>query len=178
MKLLFLVVICLFIVFLIIFTLIFIHKRRIQKMKNDILKLFVKACKEKDIDDYKLEIVKNGVYDFYFESTNSIYYIKTINNFSNQEICINNAIKWQLRTYNSHNEKLSFVEGIEPLMRLDLNNTKKREHKLFIIYPSVTALLKVINECEMIFVYPDTDVFGATVASYKKLLEDVNLLDL
>lgn len=69
------------------------------------------------------------------------------------------------------------VEGVEPLMRLDLANTQKKEHKLFIIYPNVTALLKVINECEMVFVYPDTDVYGAQVISYKKLEENLDLLE-
>ncbi|MDE5855960.1 MAG: hypothetical protein K2H06_02835, partial [Anaeroplasmataceae bacterium] len=104
--------------------------------------------------------------------------IKVIYNFSNQEICINNAIKWQLRKLSDQHETMTFVEGIEPLMRLDLNNTEKKEHKLFIIYPNVTALLKVINECEMVFVYPDTDVYGSQVIPYKKLLEDINLLDI
>ncbi len=157
---------------------VYIRKRKDNKIKNDIIKLFINACKDKDIDDYKIEYVKNGIYDFYFEDSSDIYYIKVINNFSSKEICINNAIKWQLRTFNSHNEKLNFVEDIESLMRLDLNNNIKKEHKLFIIYPNVTTLLKVINECEMVFVYPETDVFGSNVVSYKKLLEDVNVLDL
>lgn len=178
MKLLFFILLIVLIIFMIVFMLIFIKKRKENKRKNDIIKLFVDACKQKDIDDYKIEYVKNGIYDFYFENPYDIYYIKIINNFSSQEICINNAIKWQLRTFNSHNEKLNFVEGIEPLMRLDLKNNIKREHKLFIIYPNVTALLKVINECEMIFVYPETDVFGSKVVSYKKLSEDINVLDL
>lgn len=178
MKLLFLILLILLIIFIAIFMIIFIRKRKDKKRKNDIIKLFVNACKEKNIDDYKIEYVKNGIYDFYFEDSNDIFYIKIINNFSSQEICINNAIKWQLRTFNSHNEKLNFVDGVEALMRLDLKNILKKEHKLFIIYPNVTALLKVINECEMTFVYPETDVFGSKVISYKKLLEDVNVLDL
>ena len=41
----------------------------------------------------------------------------------------------------------------------------------------MTALLKVINECEMVFVYPDTDVYGAQVISYKKLEENLDLLE-
>ena len=93
-----------------------------KKRKNDIFKIFWRACQEKEIENYKLEYVKKDTYDFYFESEKNIYYIKVIYNFSNQEICINNAIKWQLRGFKDNNEGMQFVEGIESLMRLDLNN--------------------------------------------------------
>ena len=116
--------------------LIVVNNQRIQKRKNDIIKLFTNACKEKGIEDFKIEYVKKDTHDFYFEDEKNIYYIKVIYNFSNQEICINNAIKWQLRKLSNHNnEVMSFVEGIEPLMRLDLNNTEKKElsYLLFIL---------------------------------------------
>ncbi|MDE7106254.1 MAG: hypothetical protein K2O22_03725 [Anaeroplasmataceae bacterium] len=162
-----------------IMSIIIIKNRSIQKRKNDILKLFSTACSAKGITDYKLEHVKKDTHDFYFESEKNIYYIKVIYNFSNQEICINNAIKWQLRKFGEqNNEAMSFVEGVEPLMRLDLTNPVKKEHKLFIVYPNVTALLKVINECEMVFIYPNTDVYGSQVIPYKKLVEDMNLLEI
>lgn len=154
------------------------QKKRVQKRKNDIIKLFTLACKKKNITDFKMEYVKKSTHDFYFENEKHIYYIKVIYNFSNQEICINNAIKWQLRKLGEVKQNMTFVEDIEPLMRLELENSIKKEHKLFIIYPNVTALLKVINECEMAFVYPDTDVYGAQVIPYKKLIEDTELIEL
>ncbi len=171
-----LIVLLLFIIGIGVF--IFIQKKKDQKRKNDILRLFTNACKAKGIEEYKLEYVKKDTYDFYFEDSKNIYYVKVIYNLSNQEICINNAIKWQLRRLSDKIETFSFVEGVEPLMRLDLTNTEKKEHKLFIIYPDITAILKVINECEMVFVYPDTDVYGAKVISYSKLLEDLSILEL
>ncbi len=155
-----------------------IQKQRKTKRKNDILKLFTMACRKKGITEYKLEHVKKPTHDFYFESKENIYYIKMIYNFGNQEICINNAIKWQLRKYNEKLEHMTFVEGVEPLMRLDLTNPTKKEHKLFIVYPNTRALLKVINECEMVFVYPDTDVYGSRVIPYKKLYDNLDLLEL
>lgn len=157
---------------------ILFQKKRNLKFKNDIIRLFTLACSAKKITEYKLEYVKKETHDFYFEDEKSIYYIKVIYNLSNNEICINNAIKWQLRKLGEMKENLSFVEGVEPLMRLDLTNPEKKEHKLFIIYPNVTALLKVINECEMVFVYPDTDVYGARVIPYKKLMENLDLLEI
>lgn len=162
----------------VIFGTIVIHNKRIQKRKNDIIHLFQAACVEKGISEYTLEYVKKDTHDFYFEDEQSIYYVKVIYNLSNQEICINNAIKWQLKKLGEPNQKHLFVDEVEPLMRLDLSHPSKKEHKLFIVYPDATALLKVINECEMEFVYPDTDVYGAHVIPYNKLIENLNLLEL
>ena len=168
----------LFLLNLTIGTIIIVKKQRKIKRNNDIIKLFSMACRKKGITEYKLEHVKKDTHDFYFESEHNIYYIKMIYNFGNQEICINNAIKWQLRKYNEKQEHMTFVEGVEPLMRLDLTNPNKKEHKLFIVYPNTRALLKVINECEMVFVYPDTDVYGSRVIPYKKLYDNLDLLEL
>ena len=167
-----------FVIFL-IFAIIFIYTKRQQiKCRNNITKLFTKACENKGISEYKFEHVKKDIYDFYFENDSHIYYIKIINNPGNHEICINNAIKWQLRILGDTNGKINFIENVEGLMRLDLNNKEKKEHKLYIVYPNTRALLKVINECEMVFVNPDNDVYGSTVITYKKLEEDLTLLDL
>lgn len=165
-----LIILCIVIYFL-------VKKSQRTKMRNDILRLFTIACKNKNVENYTLQLVKKANYDVYFESEHSIYYVKIIFNPGCYEICINNAIKWQIRKINDHSERMNFVENIEPLMRLDLRNKDKEEYKLFIVYPNARALLKVINECEMVFVYPDTDVYGASVVSYKNLEEHVDVLD-
>ncbi len=154
-----------------------VHISKTNKRKNDILKLFMTACQKKEITKYTLQYLKKADYDVYFESEKSIYYVKVILNPSSQEICINNAVQWQVRKLNDPNGHIVFVEKIESLMRLDLKNKEKKEHKLFIIYPNTRALLKVINECEMVFVYPDTDVYGASVVTYHNLAENLDLLD-
>lgn len=154
-----------------------VHISKTNKRKNDILKLFMTACQNKEITKYTLQYLKKADYDVYFESEKSIYYVKVILNPGSQEICINNAVQWQIRKLNDPNGHLVFVEKIESLMRLDLKNKEKKEHKLFIIYPNTRALLKVINECEMVFVYPDTDVYGASVVTYQNLAENLDLLD-
>lgn len=165
------------VLFIIIFILRFYIINLETKRSEEIIKIFTKACAEKNIEDFRIEGVKQETHDIYFENEKHIYYIKIIKNPSNQEICINNAIKWQMRKIADREENMHFVEGIEPLMRLDLTNKNKKEHKLFIIYPNTHALLKVINECEMVFVYPDTDVFGATVVTYKQLKENPDILE-
>lgn len=155
----------------------FVVKSKKTKMKNDILRLFSTACKNKNITEYTLQFLKKDHYDIYFESDKSIYYAKIIVNPGCHEICVNNAIKWQIRRLNDNQEHLNFVENIESLMRLDLQNNAKKEYKLFIVYPNARALLKVINECEMVFVYPDTNVYGASLVTYRNLEEHLELLD-
>lgn len=160
-----------------IFTFVIYTKQKTKKRKMDIVKLFKKSCELKKIENYTLDFVKKNTHDFYFEDEHVQMYIKIIYNFSNQEICINNAIKWQLRRKGS-DDSLNYVEGIEPLMRLDFEGSSKKQKKLFIVYPGARAILKVINECEMIFVYPDTDVYGARIVSYTELLANPSLIEI
>lgn len=167
------------VVLIAIILLINIYSKQINnKIKNSIVKIIDVACKNKGIIDYRLDTVKKSTHDFYLETNNSIYYIKLIYNFKNYEICINNSTKWQIRRSNSSESQMKFVEGVDDLMRLDLPKSGKKNYKLYIIYPNTKALLKVINECEMVFVYPDTDIYGTNVVTYKQLVEDVDLLDL
>ena len=70
---------------------------------------------------------------------------------------------------------MNFVPNVDKLMRLDLEDPKSR--KLYIIYPNATSLLKYINECEMVFVRPETDVYGTNVISYAGLKEKPELFD-
>ncbi len=178
MKFYYWIALVILIFILILAVVIFIRVRKSSSRKNNILKVFQIACKRKGIEHYQLTAVKKETHDFYFESEKHIYYVKVIYNPANHEICINNAIKWQIRKLGDMSENLVFASGIEPLMRLDLKNKEKKEHKLFIVYPNTRALLKVINECEMVFVYPDTDVYGAQVVTYKELNSNPDLLEI
>lgn len=154
---------------------ILFNRYKNNKKKNDIISIFDAACKAHNVTEYKIEHVKKDAYDFYYEDPKNIYYIKIVNNPLNKEICVNNAIKWQLRTQGSVDE-MNFVEGIDGLMRMDLKRNSKRQFKLYIVYPTARALLKVINECEMVFIYPDTDVYGTRIITYVTLREKPELI--
>lgn len=166
----------LLIVFLIVLF-VLLGKYKVKRKNNEIIELIKEYCEIKGISDYKLELVKKDAYDFYYEDDNDIIYIKIVNNPYNREICINNAIKWQIRSYGASDEMV-FVEGIDGLMRLDLQYNGKNQKKLYIVYPQARSLLKVINECEMVFIYPNTDVYGAKVITYRALKENPILLEL
>ena len=153
----------------------FFTKHLNEKRKKDCFNLLNKICAEKIEGEYKIEQANSLAYDFYIETINHKYYIKLINNPNNQEICVNNAIKWQLRN-SIHEKDIRFVEGVEHLMRMDIKNDGKTAHKLYIVYPNARALLKVINECEMVFITPETDIYGAKIVTYKQLEENYNLM--
>lgn len=154
-----------------------IHRYQTKKRKNDIARLFVLAAEANNKKEYRLEWMKKEVYDLYFEGDESIYYVKVLDKLTGKEVCINNALKWQIREYGLE-QSMHFVEGIEGLMRMDWTpNSSKRQHKLFLIYPNARALLKVINECEMAFIYPDTDVYGTQVINWRLLKDHLEYLD-
>ncbi len=114
-------------------------------------------------------------YDYTFKTPTSIFYIKVVPNFSNYEICINNSVKWQIRK-SFGDDSLNFVEGVENLMRMEFS--EKNAKKLYIIYPNAKALLKYINECEMVFVKPETNIYGASVISYQAIKDIPNILEI
>ena len=115
--------------------------------------------------DSKIIRSYNKIYDFYFETPNRRYYFKVVHNPGNNEICVNNALKWQVRKSLS-NDRMYFVDGIEPLMRMEVEPSNKIAKKIYIIYPNTKSLLKYINECEMIFIHPKTDVYGTNIIRF------------
>lgn len=167
-------ILVLLIVIYVVFITIF-NKKRLTSMNNSINQLFEGYLKENP--EFKFESVSKREFDYIFETFNYIYYIKIVPNFNNQEITVNNSVKWQLRK-SFNDESLRFVEGIEPLMRMDITQGNKKIKKLYIVYPNARSLLKYINECEMEFVHADTDVYGTNIITYVNLNENRDLLDL
>ena len=154
-----------------------VTKHFAEKRKKECFNLLTSVCNEKNEKEFKIEYSNDSAYDYYIESEKHKYFIKLINNPTKDEICVNNAIKWQLRSGVKEKE-IRFVEGVESLMRMDIKKDEKQVHKLFIIYPNAKALLKVINECEMVFVNPNTDIYGANIITFNQLEQDHELINL
>ena len=151
------------------------RKWRISKMFSDCDKVLYSLINPTCANEYHLErIYSKEPYDYIFRTPNHNYYIQVVPNFGAYEICINNSVKWQIRKSFNDNS-MNFVPNVEKLMRLDLEDPKAK--KLYIIYPNATSLLKYINECEMIFVRPETDVYGTNVIPYTGLKEKPELFD-
>ncbi len=168
------IVIILLIVILIVSYNVF-RSWRISKMYNDCEKALQSLINQTKVNEYKIEKINSKEpYNYIFKTPKHNYYIQIVPNFGAYEICINNSVKWQIRKSFNDNS-MNFVPNVDKLMRLDLDDPKAK--KLYIIYPNATSLLKYINECEMVFVRPETDVYGANVISYAGLKEKPELFD-
>ena len=150
-------------------------KQRKAKMYKDVYDTLNSLKIKSRENEFEIKKSNDKSYDYIFKTPNNVFYIKIIPNFSNYEICINNSVKWQIRK-SFGDDSLNFVEGVEDLMRMEFS--ERNAKKLYVVYPNAKALLKYINECEMVFVKPETDVYGASVVSYQAIKEIPNLLEI
>jgi hypothetical protein len=162
--------------FFITFLFITIKKHKIRNMYLAVDNLLNKIVSANE--GYELNKSAEAEYDYQLKTNKTVYYFKVIPNFDSEEITINNSVKWQLRK-SFNDESLRFVDGIEPLMRMELPaNDNKINKKLYIVYPNARTLLKYINECEMEFVHPDTDVYGTNIITYINLRENRDIIEI
>lgn len=159
---------------------IIVTKSKFHKMSNDVAEILTKITTANENCEYeKIYHTKNDkiAYDYTLDTPNFKYYFKVIPNFSAYEITVNNSIKWQIRRSYT-DESLNFANGVEEFMRFDppaINN--KENKKVYIIYPNSRSLLKYVNECEMEFITPDTDIYGTRVITYLTLSENIDLIE-
>lgn len=163
-----------FLIFILSFVLSVTKKNAIKKMYLDVEKVLESLITEEHKDQFNLQKLYLKDYDYIFDTPLYTYYIKIVPNPANQEICVNNSVKWQLRK-SFNDETMRFVENIEGLMRMDIDSNKAYK-KLYIIYPNARTLLKYINECEMVFIHPNTDVYGTNIIPFVALEETPNLI--
>lgn len=149
-------------------------KNNIKRMYNEVEKILESLIPPEKKEKFELNRLYREDYDYVFDTPAYLYYIKVIPNQGNQEICVNNSVKWQLRK-SFNDESMRFVAQVEGLMRMDIDSHKPYK-KIYIIYPNARSLLKYINECEMIFIHPDTDVYGTNIIPYVALKENPKLL--
>lgn len=156
----------LLIVLIVVLTIIYkkVNKKVLNAMYENIYNV-LKEVQDNIDGDSKIIRANARTHDYYFETLNKKYYIKIVYNPGNHEICVNNALKWQLRK-SFNDDRMYFVEGIEPLMRMEISASNKETKKLYIVYPNARSLLKYINECEMVFVNPNTDVYGTNIMTF------------
>ncbi|MCM1514789.1 MAG: hypothetical protein NC090_07355, partial [Anaeroplasma bactoclasticum] len=112
---------------------------------------------------YSLQEGKQQFYDFCLEIHHSTYYIKFLILPSFSEIQINNKTTWEVKygagkTPGKVQPKKRFLTEIVDFMKADVASTAQ---KVVIISPKPKKIVKYINESEIVFVKPTTDVYGA-----------------
>ncbi len=175
-----------FLISVIVFLIIFfnqLNKNRIKKMFKDVEDVLTEiVMQDKDNSElikieYDTKKENRHAYDFILRTKSFSYYIKVVDNHSGYEICVNNSVKWQIRK-SFNDESMNFVPDIEELMRMELPKEfdEKIPKKLYIIYPGARSLLRYINECEMEFVHPTTDVYGTNIITFSDLKENIDFI--
>lgn len=122
------------------------------------------------------KIDKNKAFDYEIDYNNKKYLIKMIYHPSRCEINVNSANYWQInRGIVSSRKSGEQMKGVYDLLKYKPsdNGYAKNTIKLYVIYPYSNRMMKVINECEMVFIKPNTDIYGTRLINYKNLKEDI-----
>jgi hypothetical protein len=134
------------------------------------------------IDISGINNIKRGTskaFDYEINYNDKIYLIKMIYHPRSYEININAKSYWQVnRGVVSSRKTGEQMNNVYDLIEFDLteNNYPKNTVKLYVIYPYSKALLKVINECEMVFIKPNTDIYGCKIVNFITLEEDIKFI--
>lgn len=149
----------------IIVILIVMHYKQIKKCYLDINNLLIDLIGN---DDAKLERINISGFDYKITFKTQVAYICVINNPKCNEILINSKTKWQTKS-SPQDESIKFIDKVVDAMNVKINYEREVD-KIFIIYPNARQLMIALNECEYAFVYPQTDVYGAKVFTYNRLV--------
>ena len=159
---------------------IYVVKKQ-NKMYANITEVLDKIVKESTDNSYERILKQKGpqrrpLYDYILKTKNFTYYIKLIQNNNLNEITVQSSVKWQIRKSPKHT---IYISDIEEFMRLRIpDENNKVSKKIALIYPDSKSLLRYINECELEFITPDTDVYGCNVVTYKQLYENLDIIKL
>ena len=114
---------------------------------------------------YEIENIEYKCYNQIIKNGNTTFIVKTINIPDYAEIQINNKVTWEIK-YGAGNTPgkaqpyKRMLKDISDFMNLV---TKENEIKVVIATPSPKKIVKYINECEIVFVTPYTNVYGTRV---------------
>lgn len=127
----------LFVLFVVIIVIIENNKKR-----------FVHAIEHKLKHHGTLEKVTNNSHQYVLKKQDRTYLIRLIYAPSVKEVSFNSKRHWQL--FSSSGKKMIETHGFQDI----------EGNKLIIIYPQPGKIVKYINENEIVFVNPKSDVFG------------------
>ena len=157
---------------LIIVICIIIHNSNKKKALNNIQEALITLAGSENVT-----YVKSKAYDFMVNYNEKTYLIKMIYHPARHEINVNAKDYWQVNKGVVSSRKTGEqMQGVYELINFDLksNNFSKNTVKLYVIYPSSRCLMKVLNECEMQFIKPKTDIYGTKMTNFTDLVDNFN----
>ena len=132
-------------------------------MKKNANKKIINLLKN---NGYMIEEGMKPYYDIKAIKDDKISFIKVIYNFKKNEINVNSKKYFQLNSgVVSSRKKGKKLEKVYDLIEMKVNDT---EEKIYLVYPSSSRLLKVLNECEMQFIDENTDIYGTKMIEFVK----------
>ena len=116
-------------------------------------------------NNVKIKSLENFKNVFEVNLTDSKLYLNVVIVPVNSRIQINNQTTWELKTGSQSSlgdapKKSVRLNEIEKFMGSSFNGKK-----IVVLLPKVSKIVKYINECEIILVDENTNVFGASVIS-------------
>ena len=121
--------------------------------------------------------IKTKAFDFEMKYNNKTFLVKMIYHPHKHEINVNSKSYWQInRGVVSSRKSGEKMNGVYDLINYNhlANGYGKNTVKLYVIYPLAKRMMKVINECEMKFIQPETDIYGCKINNYIDLKQNIN----
>lgn len=117
------------------------------------------------LGNYELEKSKNVPYDYCLKINNKEYLIKTISVPSYAEVQINSKTTWEIKygagdTPGKAQPFKKYLSNISQFMHLKNN---ENQIKVVVVIPKAKKIVMYINECEIVFVTPQTNVHGTRI---------------
>ena len=136
----------------------------INKVKNEITYHLVKNKLP-----YTLEKTKEDGANFKLLISGKEYLIKVVIVPKNCDLQINNIDTWLCYIKaSSDSMKTKLVNNLTTFMK------SKKENRIIMLSNSAKTIKKVINECEMIMVKPETDVYKTHIINFNNISEFIS----
>lgn len=157
-----------YIVTLIIILLCFLYIAFIfimQAIKQKLVKkAIITAATENNLDYEIINSKENGI-SFILKTKEKQYNIKVLSVPKNCDLQINNIDTWVIykKTFGSSTLTCKTIDNMTDFMN------SKLENRIVILTSQAKTIKKVINECEMIMVKPDTNIYGVNILNNNQI---------
>ena len=117
------------------------------------------------LGNYELEKPKNVPYDYLVKINNKEFLIKTISVPNHAEVQVNSKTTWEIK-YGAGDVPgkaqpfKKYLSNISQFMHYKNNDNQV---KVVVVIPKAKKLVMYINECEIVFITPQTNVHGTRV---------------